>query len=107
MKKVRVGKSSLQTKALPVAFSHPDRVRDDGRCGHLDGVPWTLDDERPILVSLGKNCQGQVRSRKRCERVIRRESDALEKGSAAGSDRDKQQQSPLCSQACKDANSLL
>jgi hypothetical protein len=86
---------------MPVAFSHPDRIRDDGRCSHLDGVSWTLDDERAILVSLGEDGQGEVRSRKRCERVIRRESGASEKGSATGSDRDKQQQSPLCLQVCQ------
>jgi hypothetical protein len=33
--------------------------------------------------------------------MIRRESGASEKGSATGSDRDKQQQSPLCLQVCQ------
>lgn len=45
---------------MPVAFSHPDRIRDDGRCSHFDRIPWTLDDDGPILVSLGKDRQGEV-----------------------------------------------
>lgn len=68
---------------MPVAFGHPDRIGDDGRSGHLDGVPRALDDERPVLVSLREDRQGEVRSREGCERVVRWESDTPGEGSSA------------------------